>query len=414
MTQHSRIILCSSLLTLCIAGCDTLEQTGAFRLRGSSGEKIWLVPDQENVGAGPARLGDLAGGATEVGYAIGTQRTAYLFGGDLAAGIENGPFHTLPAYDSSSGSIVVEDDIPWMVAEVGPPQTWNSFRVYDSGECSILLDFQEELFPGLVPAFAPTLTSEIDQVFAQCDRHENERFERVSEATVTPVLRARAGGGAGALGIDTDRIRYEARYRAPSVGGCAPVNLDVRFELGLEPAPGGGVQGVVENVWAEVAGFCIVEGTIEDRIVEKITEAAPSALSNAIRDRLLLDPRQLGIDEGSIATCAQDNECATAWPWGSNHRCHVQDGEERGECWIQVDVDRANVRPEGLELVLFEDDTDPQRSLLTDTPSGELLEFLACGPDRWSGILHPIDDVTGTLGPIAISTDSAFDPAACD
>ena len=100
-----------------------------------------------------------------------------------------------------------------------------------------------------------------------------------------------------------------------------------------------------------------------------------------------------------------------AWPWGSGHRCHGATPDSAGQCWIQVDAARANLRPEGLELVLFEDDDDPQRGLLSsDTPFGPALEEAACATDRWSGILHPPNTVSGSISASTAATDSAVSP----
>ena len=399
-----------------LGGCDDdLENLGIFSLRSDDATRSWMVPDRVNQGGGPSQLASVANNVTEARYALGSQRTAYLFAGNLRNGLGafidwslwvwTGTYQVLPAYDPSSPSIVLEDGVPWMVVDVAQP-SWNSFRVYDSGECSLLLDFDDEQLPDLVPALAPLITRQIDEIFASCNRPETERFERVSTAVVSPILRARPSDGG--LGTDDDMIRYLATYRAPSVGGCAPVNVDVSFDMGLRASPNG-LTGVVENVSANVHGFCIAGGAIEQNIRDRITNAVPTAFPNAIRNRLLVNPAIFGLS--SIPSCTQDSQCTSAWPWGSGHRCHGASPGSPGQCWIQVDASRANLRPEGLELVLFEDDDDPQRGLLSsDTPFGPALEEAACGTDRWSGILHPSNTVSGSISASTVSTASAVSP----
>jgi hypothetical protein len=408
----------AGILALSLTGCDEFDEMGYFGLRSDDADRLWLVPEETNVGGGPGNLGSIAGNVTEARYALGTQRTAYLLSGNLRTGIGaffdwnlgvfSGTFQTLAAYDPTSDSIVVEDGVPFMVRDIATGSIWNSFRVYDSGECSLLLDMQDDGLLGLVPALAPTMVDEIDRVFAACERPETERFERIAPVTVAPLLRA--SPGSSGLAVDEDILRVSTTYRAESIGGCNPVNLDVAFDLGLRSAPSGTLTGVVENIHVDVHGFCIVGGIIEDNVRSRIEEAAPGAFAAAIRDRLLLDPRVLGIDAGQIQSCTQDSQCTSAWPWGSGHRCQIED-DGPGECWVQVDVGRANLRPEGLELILFENDDDPQRALLSDaTPNGEFLENLVCGPERWSGVLHPTEDVSGALANASVPINAALVP----
>ncbi len=389
--MRNPLCILTLLVPLTLAGCDDLESTGVFRLDGHDGSsKTWLIPDAENVGGGPAHLDTVSSDIQTAWFALGKERSAYLFDGNLAAGIESGGFLALPAYDPSD--TVVEDDIPYNVVEPDRP-TYESFRVYDSGACSINLGWEQGILPPLIPAFSSRLSGAVDGELAQCDEPATEQFSRTSPATIEPVFRARAGGGAGALGIDDDVIRYTARYNAPSVGGCAPVNLDISFEFGFREGPEGGVVGFIdpESVSAEVAGFCIVENIIENKVRDKLIEDVPAAVEAAVRNGTRLDPGAIGLPTTS---CGADSDCEDVY-LGTGHTCN-----EDGQCEVQFNVDRVNVRPEGVELILMEFETDPQRELLGQGFEGAFLEGLACGPDRNNGMLA-IDSTPGTLMPFS-------------
>lgn|GEM_PF-7043735 len=385
MTRTSPLFIALALL---LPGCDDLESTGVFRLDAPGGaSKSWVIPDAENVGGGPTLMGPLASNVGEAWYALGEERSAYLFDGDLASGIESGGFLALPAYNAS-GPITEDGGVPYNVVEPDRA-SYESFRVYDSGACSINLGWSTALLPPLIPAFPTRVAGAVDRELAQCDKPPTERFTRLGPATLRPVFRARPGGGAGALGLDDDLIRYSARYEAPSVGGCAPTTIDIAFEFGFRPGAEGGVEGFIdpESVSAEVVDFCIVESTIENRVRDKLIDKVPAAVANAVRNGTRLDPTAIGL---SATSCGEDSDCEPAYA-GTGHTC-----SDDGQCEVQLNVDRVNVRPEGVELILMEFDTDPQRDLLGVGLAGGFFEGLACGPDRGNGMLA-VELTPGTL-----------------
>ncbi len=382
------------MLFLC--GCDP---SGSFELArpGGSDPLMWSPDDHETLSLDSAGLRHLANDVGRARYHLETQNTAYLFQSNLGEEVSSGQYLALPRFDPDSPLIQRDgDDQPWMVFTVDSPSTWSSARVYDSGECSVLLDWDEALLPPLLPAFADIAVREVDTLFAACDKPpSNETFVRVSEARVTPVLRSGS----------VDTVRFSARYRAQSIGGCSPVNLDVSFELGFRKDSAGDIVGLVENVWSEVDEFCIAESAIEDKVNGKIRDSTPAALTSAVRERFLLNPTDLGFSGDDIPACTADADCETAWRWGG--RCKSVSGA--GQCWIQVDVDRVNIRPEGVEFVLFENDDDPQRALLTsETPSGSLMGRFLCGEDRLGDVLPP-SQVSGTFAPTTLAPSNACD-----
>lgn len=395
------ILLIAPLLAL--PACDDdYEETGTVRVVGNDGlERTWLVANAENLGVSPSLFGSIAGDIAEVWYAIGSERSAYLMDGDLAGGIAGGGYLALPAYQPTSPSLVEEDGVSWMVVAPDRPD-YESMRIYDSGACSLTLDWSTDVFPGLIPAFAPTVADAVDRELASCSKPPSQRFSRVGPATVEPIFRARSGGSAGALGLDDDVFRYTARYNAPSEGGCAPVNLDIGFDVGFRQSPEGGVVGFVDekSVWAEVADFCIVESIIEDKVVDKLRDKLPDALTNAVRNGTLIDPTSIGAAAGP--SCGDDAACSSAFP-GVGHKCVM------GQCELQLNVDRINMRPEGMELVLMETESDPQRPLLNDsTVEGAVFEALTCGPDR-NNFMFASESTPGALEAISVPTDGGAD-----
>lgn len=388
MTRH--ILLALTVLTPAglLTGCDDLETTGSFRLEAADGtSRTWLIPDAENVGGGPANLGSVSSSVAAAWFALGEERSAYLFDGNLAAGIETGGFFALPAYNAA-GPIVDSGGFAYNVIEPDRP-SYESFRVYDSGACSVNLGWTTPVLAPLVPAFSPRVAAAIDRELARCEEPDTARFTRLTAASLLPVFRARSGGGAGALGIDDDLIRYSARYQAPSLGGCAPTTVDISFEFGFREGPEGEVVGFIEpqTIAVEVVDFCIAESTIEDAIRDRLASSVPTAIAASVRDGTRLNPTAIGL---AATSCAEDSECETAYP-GTGHMC-----TDEGTCEVQLNVDRVNVRPEGVELILTEFDTDPQRPLIGVGLLGGFFEGIACGPDRNNGMLA-VEPTTGTL-----------------
>jgi hypothetical protein len=382
------------------AGCDEilpgLENADSFalyRTEESGVERLaWLVPQGRNIGADPLLLGDLAGNLDGAQYRFDDQASAYLFEGDLREGISSGAVLQLPRFDPGSAMVIDGlGDRPWQQVTLEDSDAWSSFRIYDSGECSVVLDWEADVF--MFPSFASAVMGAVDRAFAACDKHVNQRFQRVQDAEIIPLFRAERGELG--LDVDTDMVRIRTRYRANSIGGCAPVNLDVEIELGFRRGSDGEITGVVSGVRSEVADFCIAESAVENKVNEMIGAAAPVALAAAVRDRFLLDPRDF-MDDADVPACTSDADCDTSWPWGTGHRCKATEG--RNECWIQIDVDRVNMRPEGVEFVLFENDEDPQRALFSEPPNGPGFELFLCGPDRFGDVLSR-DGVTTNLRP---------------
>lgn len=376
------------------------EPLGVFRLRsepdGEGLERSWLVPDGETVSANPDLLGPLNKTVVQARYSMGPQRTAYLlmaddpsnFSADLLRGVvsdadrENGmvsaTFLQLPFFDPSSSFRVDEAEGPFMWVDVDvPSDDWQSFRIYDSGACSALVGWQEALdvpFVGSIPPLIPNIAEALDLQFARCgetELNDTERFSRVAPLEVGVILRSDFGGTASALGKDTDLITISTRYRAPSVGGCAPVNLDVAVGLHLG-VDDGAIETTVEFVSAEVEGFCIAEGTIEGELEDAFRNELPAAIAQSFREQLSLSPSMFGLP---VSTCSIDDECTGTSILPGKEICVAN------ECRTAIALERVNIRPEGVELVAIEDDRD---SL---APFIQFAEGSLCGSERFSGVL---------------------------
>lgn len=152
----------------------------------------FLLPLGHSIGGGPKALGALAGDLGEAEYVTNaTHHRAFLFQGDLAAGIFSVAGRTryylqLPQYSGGPGP-----DIQDVLAA---PPVADSFRVYDSGECSQIVPWSDLVEP-LIRGIEVKLAESPDITGAT----------RTVPTRVYPVLR---GTGRGPiLDVDIDRPR---------------------------------------------------------------------------------------------------------------------------------------------------------------------------------------------------------------
>jgi len=137
---------------------------------------------------------------------------------------------------------------------------------------------------------------------------------------------------------------------------------------------------------------CLVLGLIEEGVADGLRSSLPRAFGQAILDGLLVDPTDFDVPLEDIRPCKCDTECSSLsddgpldyGPPGRRHRCKITDPnplDPCGECWIQLDPDRVHARPEGLEVVIAEDASDPQADFLSSSLVGSLT---MCNPRRLS------------------------------
>ncbi len=370
-----------------------------------------LLADESSTALGARRLGSIAGDVGEVRYDGDEQKRSYLLAGDVREGASSGAALHLPQQP-----VAWPDSPAPLTVDIGPfdPSQWMSLRSYDVGLCSA--------FPG--PATPDLFWNEIAAGFiagldgALASSLEGERKE---PATFTPVLRT--GNTYDAQG---DRFRFSYNFAALRVDerlpwwpggavGCDDVDLRIAGELGWarrrgvisyppqclsESDPGHVIAtddgstwdfvGVVVDLDVEAhSSGCVVLESIEEGVADQVRDGLPRAFGQAILDALLVDPNALGVSVEDIRPCTCDTECSDLSPEGPlpyapgrRHRCKLTRGgpEPCGECWVQLDPDRLHARPEGLEIVLAEDETDPQASFLERTLPGAIL----CSPRRLS------------------------------
>jgi hypothetical protein len=170
----------------------------------------------------------------------------------------------------------------------------------------------------------------------------------------------------------------------------------------------------VETVEAEVSGCGILNGMFGDAFAESLRENTPQSSRFGFLDQFLLNPRQLGLPGDVLRPCQCDNQCnrfapgGPAFP-GERHKCHfIEPGAScetdadcdriyhenpdapgyscdavtgtcvadffpiiRGECWVQLEPDRVNARPDGIEFVVIGPEDDPQASLVQLDRNGD-------------------------------------------
>jgi hypothetical protein len=136
-------------------------------------------------------------------------------------------------------------------------------------------------------------------------------------------------------------------------------------------------------VQVDVPQHCVLP--IADALSSAIRTRLPDIFERAIRDAALVDPTLFGFEPRS---CTCDDDCnefadegsAYGYEGGRRPRCHFEGepAEGEGQCWVQLEIDRINTRPEGLEAVLIEDEYDRQLTLIEDAG----LDFLLCGDGR--------------------------------
>lgn len=424
-------LVLATVAVACVSGCDpTLESAGLFVVEGTTRDSAWVIPDRVNLGANPGRLRGTAGDMQSVRYSLGRQRRAFLFTGDLETGISGGDYLHLPILDVGELERVVPVN-PFDATK------WLSFRVYDSGLCSLLLGWDATAGLGFLvgaPPIADLFVGAIDGAVTGSPSILGGR--RTEPGTVTPVLRAVQGTSGRGLTVDTDTVRISASYFADRLQqasgadiGCNDVAFTISVEVGFrrtnggpsnapsceQPGDPGGIlvlndgftfdfEGVVYDVRVHINYnplACTLTDLLESAIASGIRSALPRAVAGAVLNASLLDPRQLGFSDADIRACTCDGDCNTFAPNGSAYgfaagrrpRCHFDDEPVAGggECWIQLEIDRLNVRPEGIEVVLMEDDTDRQYPLLAGVSA------FVCEPNFDNGAVDGPDPLLRTM-----------------
>ncbi|GAB4111567.1 MAG: hypothetical protein OHK0013_47650 [Sandaracinaceae bacterium] len=386
-----------------------------------------VVRDREIAQLDGTSLGVVANDVGLARYRLGGQRRAWLLEEDLEDGVTGGDILRLPPL--FPGTLERELD-------VGPFDTskWMSVRVSDVGYCSLevgwgRVDLLAERLGLPRGGFASLLTDAVDGALIGSENIVGGR--RVTTATVQPVFGSER---VGRRLLPHDTVRFAADYQADLMTDngttfgapltCNHVTIRVDFEFSLERAdtalisvapqctgpgaPGGTLVidadpafdhvAVVEAVDIDVSDACVYEGIFEAAAEGSITGSLPEVFGRVIRDAGLIDPRMAGIDEEEIRTCTCDSDCNRFSPQGPafdpamvpRPRCRFPGGvppqPNGGECWIQLEFDRVEFTPQGLEVVISESEADVQQSLvdgLIETSGApDFARTQLCGPYR--------------------------------
>lgn len=203
----------------------------------------------------------------------------------------------------------------------------------------------------------------------------------------------------------------EFGFHAANIGGelgCDDVSVYMTFDLGFERAAGErrpdprcslgpatyadgftwDFVGVSENLTVSATSTdCSVLdplGTIEDGIRAEIGPGLRTGIRTALRDQLLVPPRAVLPDVGEV-DLYETRECGICdlgclaatggvLPPGRRHSCVITEpGTFTGVCHVQLEPDRINLRPDGLEIVLSDGAGDLQDAWLHSDFAGGLV-----------------------------------------
>ena len=151
---------------------------------------------------------------------------------------------------------------------------------------------------------------------------------------------------------------------------CRRVDSDGSIPNAYDPLVA--VSGLMVNVAPDHCFGGASPEILQDTVYRKLASLLPRGIASAIRDKLLQPNIVFSTVDFPLRRCDCDYECAEfdvsrpTNPFGEGtggrHRC-----VER-KCYFQLEMDRVVVRPEGLDIVLSEDEHDPQTGLLAGWP----------------------------------------------
>jgi hypothetical protein len=219
MTGRAGSKLVAVALLILSGACDDARIAFIEPISGSGESRLWSIFARENQAAGPERLGDISGATHRVRYAMFDRWTPFLLTGDLESGAAPVGLQ-LPR---------VPDDVSEVTVDVRrTASSWQSFRVYDRGECSLLLPWQ---------SVASAVFGGIMQELEDSKRSEGVAFHW---GELTPTLRSEFPGNEAIPPEDHDQLRLRWRWSARHLGtgrvlGCD--NLFMTVDMTLEAIP---------------------------------------------------------------------------------------------------------------------------------------------------------------------------------
>lgn len=348
---------------------------------------------------------------------IDNQKRIFLFSGDLATGIKEGLFMQVPQPDFCRVATFQTFDVP-------SSHFWTSLRVYDSGRCSLRFPWDTlitELFEELDPALRrgdnpiPRISDAIVKPIFRAPRRWEAPVSGLDGDTLSMEFRVDLGDvescdeGTTAniklrLGLERVTGRLDPRPCDRNICDADPGFFDTTGILcsttisELSPSPRDlegtfDFPGVVDATIGapEPRGECgaitavfetgrfgdVYAGdVVRRRIRNGIERRLPGIIRRVIRNKLLISPTAFAESFGAFGfpvsidaqRCLCDAECdlnasrlgtRVAYP-GFRHRCD----QNELQCHVQLEPKRFNIRPDGLEVVLAENEDDVQFELL--------------------------------------------------
>ena len=208
------------IATLCLLfGCDPDEPFRFFEPRNTTGSTEWPLLFEINQAAGRDRLSILSGRITEVRYSTEPSRhVPFLLRGDIAIGSPLEALQLPPTASSETERIT--DVTSFDIAK------WTSFRVYDRGDCSVLLDWNTT---------SSVLANEIIRQLNDNSRvrnaqlHPNRDPSQVRPSLVTlfpaqPLLAPLA---------DVDELAIDLEVQAAELGPCESPDFTINLAMSL-------------------------------------------------------------------------------------------------------------------------------------------------------------------------------------
>lgn len=365
---------------------------------GPVGSATYLPLPDANLAEGPKNLlGTVGSSIGDAEYLIGDETRVFVFEGDITNGVTAGFFVQLPqSFPATTRFEVMPGLVPYQ-----------SFRIYDQGRCSTRLNWSV-LAPQVIQLVQGVLSGlSDDRVLDSTPRYGSMFRARLQGNGVRDedVLMFDVEAHAlrfGPVGFSCDQGDYQVslgfslltrdgRIAPPGVdplndapSGTDPYDLEVPV-----PSSEGAVdiRGVVQRAEVDLYGLCGNELVLTGGLEGGLALLVPYIVTEAIRGILLVDPRTIGIPPRYIRACTADTDCnlyapgGPAYGGGARHRCHIPSGATAGECWYQLEPERVHGRPVGLEIVLAEDESDPQFTFVNQSTGLPIVQ--ACLPTRY-------------------------------
>lgn len=383
---------------LAFAACEpeTAETITFFSTASPPEASSAPLAQEATVSINAASMGASSGNLGRVSYQSDREKRVFLLPEDVADEVTTGTVLELPiqSVDFGTTSVVVPPlDSPKVV----------SARVYDTGMCSQIQTW--DAFASTV--INGTFDSIADATFVPGNGPPARAFfddPRRGVSTLQPIFRSRSITSHE----DTMRIHLPfttSRFTGPnpvtgSTASCTNLSITLDFDLGIERVQGirslpprclaseGSSQQIIAGAYdfrGELRGdpvvtvalgpgggcdFGLTIAKIEAELAISLSRSLPFGITQALNDALLVPAVFFGL---TPKRCTCDIECIAIssgvvgeWPnpygaaSGQRHRCLTGPGPGRGTCGVQLEADRVALRPDGVEVVLAEDDSDPQ------------------------------------------------------